>query len=153
MKYIFVLFVFFMTNSSALADKVVCSNRVVDDITNGAVLASTSDTTYYYINKFQNINNSTIDFWATSLWTANGRKGLKGDLLRVGYTKELWSYDYKNNKKAILASVFYSCNGDVIYSKTYKSYETEWEYIIPGTVGEGVIQKVIEIVKNANEQQ
>jgi hypothetical protein len=49
--------------------------------------------------------------------------------------------------------VNYSCNGDVIYSKTYESYEIEWGYIIPNSVGEAVTQKAIEIVKNANEQQ
>ncbi len=153
MKCIFALFVFFMISSSALADKVVCSQRVVNGITDEAVLASISDAAYYYINKFQNINNNTIDFWVTSLVTANGRKELNGAFSKIGYTKELWSYNYKNNKYTTLVSVFYSCNGDVIYSKTYQNYEIEWTYIVPDSVSEGVTQKAIEILKNANEQQ
>lgn len=53
--------------------------------------------------------------------------------------KKLEEFDCVNKKSREITSILYDSDGNVIYNGENREYDTNWEFVIPETVGEGTL--------------
>jgi hypothetical protein len=131
----------------SLSAEPVCSKRVVSEITKDTKYLGSSDSLYTGLIKIQSVDGNIVKAWFLNIYTPAGRKDrLKNGskYSKLGYEKHLEAFDLENDKSATLSSTKYSCGGDVISSYTVPKYSVEYDDIIPGTVGEGMMNAVRE---------
>lgn len=92
-----------------------------------------------------------IKVWTTWLASDSGRQSyinqLGNNYSDYGVMKKLGIIDYGNMRSSIISYVDYSCSGNTIFIRDYKS---EFTNIIPDSVMEGITQ---EIMKKYNLKQ
>jgi len=55
---------------------------------------------------------------------------------------ELWAYEKNNKRIGLLALYVYDNNKNIIKSFNYENYPISWTSVIPGSIGELIIEKV-----------
>lgn len=75
-----------------------------------------------------------------TVWTTFTTKDTNTEAINLGlgYMKTLKEFSPKTGKSRSLATVYYSCDG----AKLHSNGPTEWSYVIPNSVDEGILDYV-----------
>lgn len=92
-------------------------------------------------------DESVIKIWTkqTVKKISDQRSKSKGKVYLNAYMIELMEFDCNNSKSRILSRTVYSSTGTVIGENTIDSNFSEWDYIIPDSIGETLLGKVCEL--------
>ncbi len=91
-------------------------------------------------------DDSIIKIWTkqTSKSFTDSRSKQKKVYYNI-YIIQLFEFDCKNSKSKLLSRTFYSSKGGVIFGNDIEPFDTDWEMVIPESVGESLLNKVCEL--------
>ena len=98
------------------------------------ITTGTDGTEYYYKP------NTSKNAWikqVSSKTTYYSKAGLKKTV--DGYSITLWKFDCEEKKIGLVQCSTYNTNGETLNTVTFKDYEIEFTYPIPGSTGESMI--------------
>jgi hypothetical protein len=133
----------------------VCSDKVVSQLTSNAKYSISSSKLDSYILKIHSVEGSIVKAWILRVYSFDGRKDfIKIDpkFSKVGSSKELHAFDFSNDTSALLSTVDYNCNGEVIYSHSTPKDEVNYDVIVPDTTGGYEMKTVKEIINESANQ-
>ena len=96
---------------------------------------------YYDAEGINRPSKDVVRFWEKVVWSEKAvidevaKSGIKYKTL--SYTLALYEYHCAEKKLRTLSIVYYSTDGEVLFSH---SQESEWEFIVPGSVGEDALK-------------
>lgn len=101
----------------------------------------------FFINE-QALSNDgrVIRIWTKKVWKKlTDERGAKPKIYYNVVIKELIEFDCSNYAYKLMSSTTYdSTEKRVIFSDEFSIYLQEWEYVVPETVGESVLNSVCE---------
>ncbi len=104
--------------------------------------------TYYMNSSYLSKGDMTIKIWVKKLnekqiFVKKGKSKIRKTV--INEEKILWEFDCENQKEMIHYGILYNSSGSVIKQYEPLDYQKEWNIIIPGSIGESLLNKACEI--------
>jgi hypothetical protein len=103
--------------------------------------------TYYMNSSYLSKGDMTIKIWVKKLiekqiFVKKGKSKIRKTV--INEEKILWEFDCENQKSMIHYGILYNSSGKVIEEYEPLDYQKEWSMIIPGSIGESLLNKACE---------
>jgi hypothetical protein len=132
MKTFILLSVFLISNSSFSQNWVYVGSSVSGD--------------KYYLRDSNTNESGYKKVWSKQVSKRmTYKKGNKTYTLINGYCLDLKEYDCTGKQLKLVSFAYYNSKGIVVYSYQFQSYETDWNDVLPDSVGEMLLDKVCEL--------
>jgi hypothetical protein len=84
--------------------------------------------------------------WTKTTYGTREAKKKAGEHFKIGkevnHSLDLWAYEKNNKRMGALALYFYDNDKNIIESFNYENYPISWTSVVPGSIGELMIEKV-----------
>lgn len=113
--------------------------------TRWVLVSKTSDDTRYIDLDAVILDGSVATVWLKTEYLSRGRSGEASSI-------EKWMEDCAHQRAKLLALTLYRADGRVISSAEVPRYREEWVTIVPGSVGEGIYQRICAAVNGTSNE-
>ncbi len=92
-------------------------------------------------------NITTSDYGNKKVWSKRLAKSItyqkRGKFYTMinGYCLELREYDCSGKQSKLLSLAYYNSTGSVVHSFRLQDYETDWDDVLPDSIGETLLNK------------
>lgn len=146
MLLLFVCSISFAETNEDFYAKFLCSQSSLDAIDVPELLYSSTTSIgslrLIYKDTVKKIDSNLVKAWILSVHAKQETEIYKG-LIDVGYTKNHYIFNLRNELYSIIARVDYRCDGTVKYSQTFNE---EYSPLVPQSVGKSIFESVVKIV-------